>query len=111
VFLRYTMEDRVIGLVNDSKALNSKIFSLPKILILISIEKLGEDGATYTDLRAGLDLKDGILHSNLRTLKKMGYVSEKKVRLEKKTLRAYSITDEGKEALLSVRAWFRKWSG
>ncbi|MCX6778408.1 MAG: transcriptional regulator [Candidatus Micrarchaeota archaeon] len=105
------MEDQIIGLVSDSKALNSKIFSLPKLLILISLENLGQDGATYTDLRAGLELKDGILHSNLKTLKKMGYVSEKKVKLDKKTLSAYSIAPEGKEALISIRSWFRKWLG
>ena len=105
------MDDRIIGLVSEAKLVNSKIFSLPRLLILVSLENLGEDGATFTDLRAGLDLKDGILHSNLKTLKKMGYIIEKKVRLERKMLKSYSITREGNEALLTARNWFKKWLG
>jgi len=107
--LIYVMDDRIIGLVGEAKLVNSKIFSLPRLLILMSLENLGQDGATFTELRAGLDLKDGILHSNLKTLKEMGYIAERKVKLEKKTLKSYSMTEEGREALLTARNWFRKW--
>jgi len=105
------MEDRILGLVSQAKLVNSKIFSLPRLLILLSLEDLGEDGATFTDLRAGLEMKDGILHSNLKILKKMGYIDEKEVELENKKLTSYHITAEGKEALSIARSWLTRWLG
>jgi DNA-binding MarR family transcriptional regulator len=103
------MNDRIIGLVSEAKALNSKIFSLPKLLILLSIENLGSDGATYRELKAGLGLDDGILYSSLISMKKMGYISEQRIKVEKKEMSSYSITPEGKGAIKAVRAWIGRW--
>ncbi len=103
------MNDRILRLVDDAKALNSKIFSLPRLLILVSIENLGEDGATYRELKAGLGLDDGVLYSNLNALIEMGYVVERDVKLERRKMSSYSITGDGREALSAVRVWLRKW--
>ena len=103
------MGGNIIDLVEDAKALNSKIFSLPRILILAVLEDLGDDGSIYRELKAGLEMEDGVLFSNLKVLEEMGYIKSREVTLEKKNMTAYSITDEGREALDALCAWFKKW--
>ena len=95
-------------LVRETHSLNSKLISAPRLLILASLESLGLDGAAYRELKAGLEMDDGLLYSNLDALKEMGYVKEKDVRLENKEMTSYHITEEGKEAFNSVRAWLEK---
>ncbi len=102
------MRDNIIGLVVEAKALNSKVFSLPRILILVSLEDLGDDGSSYRELKAGLDLEDGILFSNLNALEEMGYIKGKDITVEKKKMTSYAITKEGKENLEALRSWFKK---
>jgi len=102
------MKDNIINLVAEAKALNSKIISLPRILILSALEELGEDGSSYRELKAGLDLEDGILFSNLNALEEMRYIVTKDVTLEKKKMTSYSITAEGKEALQALCSWFKR---
>ena len=102
------MEEGVLDRVREIDLLNSRIISVPRLLILASLEQLGLDGATYRELKAGLEMEDGILYSNLKALEEMGYLKEKDVRLEKKELASYHMTDEGKNALRAVRIWLRK---
>lgn len=102
------MEANVLELVKESKLLNSKLVSLPRILILVALEDLGKDGATYRELKAGLEINDGVLFSNLNVLEKMGYIEKSKVEVEDKEMTAYAITEEGKAALNSLRSWFDK---
>lgn len=102
------MRDNIIGLVAEAKALNSKVFSLPRILILTALEELGEDGSSYRELKAGLDLEDGMLFSNLNALEEMRYIKSKDETTERKKMTLYSITKEGKETLQALRLWFKK---
>jgi DNA-binding PadR family transcriptional regulator len=39
----------------------------------------------------------------------MGYIVEKQVKVEKRKMASFAITQEGKEALLAARGWLRKW--
>lgn len=102
------MEDRVIDLVKEAKALNSKAISLHRLLILASLESLNQDGAAYRELKAGLEMKDGILYSNLKALCRMGYLEEKNVKVGNKELTSYNITQAGKEALTEARTWLKR---
>jgi DNA-binding MarR family transcriptional regulator len=95
-------------LVREAHTRNSKLISVPRLLILASLEGLGLDGAAYRELKAGLEMDDGLLYSNIKALEEMGYVKEKPVRLENKDMASYHITDEGREALNSARVWLRK---
>jgi DNA-binding transcriptional ArsR family regulator len=93
--------------VGEAKALNSKVFSLPRLLILLSLEELGHlDGALYRELKAGLELDDGVLYSNLNALKKMGYVTESVVVVGSKKMSCFAITCEGSNAVNAVKKWF-----
>jgi len=102
------MEADIFELVQEGKALNSKLFSRPKILILKALEHLGEDGAIYRELKAALVLEDGILFSNLQMLEEMEYIKSNKITLQDKKMTRYLITSEGKEALEALRAWLKK---
>ncbi len=102
------MEEGIIALVREARALNSKVVSVPRLLILHSLERLGKDGAVYRELKAGLEMDDGLLYSNLKALQEMGYLQEKEVKLGKKEMASYHITDEGKEALSVARVWLKK---
>ena len=73
------MNENIISLVAEAKALNSKVFSLPRMFILVALEDLGEDGSSYRELKAGLDLEDGVLFSNLNAIEEMGYLKSKDV--------------------------------
>jgi DNA-binding PadR family transcriptional regulator len=103
------MEIDKLELVRGSKALNSRLFSLPRLLILDSLEEYGLDGATYREIKAGLDLDDGILYSSLSVLKKMHYLSEKKVRVENQSMTSYVLTSDGKQTLDEVKKWLKQW--
>lgn len=96
-----------MALVRDTRAINTKVVSVPRLLILNALEELGEDGALYRQLRAGLEMDDGLLYSNLKALQEMGYIQEKEVTLGNKEMASYHITEEGKEALSTVREWFK----
>lgn len=98
----------ILALVCDTRAINSKVVSVPRLLILHALEKLGEDGALYRQLKAGLEMDDGLLYSNLKALQEMGYLQEKDVTLGNKEMASYHITEEGKEALSTIREWFSK---
>ena len=102
------MEEGILDRVREIDLLNSKIISVPRLLILASLEQLGLDGATYRELKAGLEMDDGILYSNLKALEEMRYLKEKDVKLENKELASYHITEEGKNALRAARLWLRK---
>src|SRR3989338_6422563 len=103
------MKEDIIGLVGEAKILNSKVFSLPRILILTALEELGQDGATYRELKAGLEMEDGTLFSNLNVLEEMGYVKKEKIELEDREMHSYRIMGEGTDALKALRLWFKNW--
>jgi DNA-binding PadR family transcriptional regulator len=102
------MTDGILALVREAQAINSKLVSVPRLLILSSLENLGLDGAAYRELKAGLEMEDGLLYSNLKALEEMGYLKEKDVKLGNKEMASYYITDDGKEALNAARAWLKK---
>ena len=105
-FVYIHMAKVIVDLVNDAKVLNADVVTLPRILILAALKDLGEDGATFRELKATLDMSDGTLFSNLKALKKMGYVKESKVEVEDKEMHSFSITREGKEMFYAVCSWF-----
>lgn len=103
--------DGIMRLVSEAQALNSRVFSLPRLLILASLEGLGADGATYRELKAGLELNDGVLYANLEALKGMGYLRCLTVSIENKQLESYAITKEGFEEWKRVKEWLCKFLG
>ena len=57
---------------------------------------LGPDGATYRELKAALDINDGVLFANLNVLKEMGYLAPVKITSEGKKLESIPSRPKGR---------------
>ena len=99
------MNDDVLSILNESDALNAKIFSLVRLKLLASLAALGPDGATYRELKAALTISDGVLYANLNVLREMGYLASETITFEGKDLELFRITGEGQDAWERTRAW------
>jgi hypothetical protein len=94
-----------LSILDESHALNAKIFSLVRLKLLASLAALGPDGATYRELKAALGIPDGVLYANLHVLKGMGYLTSEKITFEGKELELYTITGEGLDEWTRTRKW------
>jgi DNA-binding PadR family transcriptional regulator len=99
------MQNDILSIVNESDGLNSKVFSLVRLKLLASLASLGHDGATYRELKAALDINDGVLFANLNVLKEMGYLTSDKITSDGKELELYIITPEGQDGWKRTRTW------
>lgn len=97
-----------LEVVQGGKALNSRLISLHRLLLLSALASLGQDGASYRELKAALDMEDGILYSNLKVLQEMEYVKFVTNNELNRELEIIVITKEGKDALVKVQAWLKK---
>ncbi|VVC00432.1 Winged helix DNA-binding domain protein [uncultured archaeon] len=102
------MNSDFLSLIEESKALNSSVFSLIRLQLLASIASVGQDGVMYRELKAALNVTDGALYTNLEALKENGYIKSNTIELEGKKLEAYQITYEGALAWGHTKNWLRK---
>lgn len=105
------MADDLISIVQGSLDINEKLISKVRLEILWALSELGEDGATARQLKAGLNLNDGVLYSNLKKMENLGYLRCQHTTIEGKDLELYSITDEGLTEWKKVRGWLRQLLG
>jgi DNA-binding MarR family transcriptional regulator len=99
------MQNDILTILKESEGLNGKVFSLIRLKLLASLGTLGPDGATYRELKAALDINDGVLFANLNVLKDMGYLTSGKITSEGKELELYTITPDGQDAWKRTRTW------
>ncbi len=100
-----------LSLIEESKGLNSDVFSLTRLQLLANLAVTGQDGAPYRELKAWLELSDGALYSNLEVLEKMGYVKSEKIQMAGKELKSYRLTKEGMLEWIKVKSWLEKFAG
>ena len=105
------MASDLLALAANSKAINSKAFSVPRILILSAISELRGEGASFRELRDALSMKDGTIFANLNALIEMRYIRMEKTKVNGEKTAVYYITDEGTEGLLHLKEWAAKWVG
>lgn len=98
------MEDYIQELLKASEKLDSKTVLLVRCLILALLSYF-LDGLQYRELRAALNISDGKLISNLNHLKAMGYIKESKAEIDKKKLKIYLLTENGKRELAKILKW------
>jgi DNA-binding MarR family transcriptional regulator len=103
------MQTDFLSLMNESRDLNAKVFSLVRLKLMASLAVLGPDGATFRELKAALEINDGVLFSNLNVLKEMGYIESEKITSEGKELELSRITPEGIDEWEKVKGWLRKF--
>jgi len=96
--------------VKGAKELDSKLFSLPRLQILSALYLLGGEYAFYRDLKAGLELNDGILFFNLQALERMSYIGKREEEFQGKKMDAYCITLEGIDAFKKTISWVKDFS-
>jgi DNA-binding MarR family transcriptional regulator len=102
--------ENFMALIEESKALNSKVFSLIRLELLSNLATFEKDGISYRELKATLNVTDGNLFTNLKVLQEMGYIKLlKEVKIEGKKLDAYIITKEGLEEWIKTKNWLRKF--
>lgn len=104
------MDGNTLALLEEARALNSKLFTLPRLELLSVLDYYAPDSVEFRELKAALKMTDGKLLTNIYSLQKMGYVKSEKGNVENKTLTGYQITTEGRLDLAKVRAWLRKWA-
>jgi DNA-binding transcriptional ArsR family regulator len=103
------MGEGLLALIEESKSLNSDVFSLTRLQLLSSLAALSPESVTYRELKAALKLSDGALYSNLKVLGAMGYITSATVTVEEKKLEAYQLTGEGRAEWERVREWLKKF--
>jgi len=101
----------LLELIDDAKALNSKVFSLIRFELLSNITMFGPDGISNRELSTTLEVSDGTLYANLKALEEMGYIKSKKVHFEGKELDTYTITQLGMEEWIKTKNWLKKFIG
>jgi DNA-binding MarR family transcriptional regulator len=95
-----------VSLAKDSKALNPDVFSIIRFQLLLNLSVADE--ASYRELKAGLQINDGALYTNLKALEKMGYINSRKELIGKKKLEIYWITPSGREEWNQIKEWLKK---
>ncbi|MFH1106964.1 MAG: transcriptional regulator [Candidatus Micrarchaeota archaeon] len=93
--------------IKSAKELDADLLTLPRLQILSALYPLNGEVARYRDLKAGLEMGDGILFFNLKALEKRRYISKKKETDGRRKATEYRITDEGKEAFKKVLLWLK----
>lgn len=103
------MDTDTLALLEQARALNSKLFTLPRLQLLSILDYYASDGIEFRELKAALKMTDGKLLTNIYALQKMGYIKSAKVNVENKSLTVYRITGDGRLDFAKVRAWLREW--
>ena len=98
------MDDKILELLEESKKINGEVIALTRLLILALLSYFA-DGIQYRELKTALNISDGKLISNLRKLEKFGYVKKEEIKINRKRLDVYSITESGLRDYKRVLNW------
>ena len=96
-----------VGLEIDSAigAINQKIISAPRLVLLRALLAYGPDGISFRELQKSVDFPDGVIFSNLKILEEMGLVKSEEVTVAGKALTSYAITLHGKQEFIEAKKW------
>ena len=76
-----------------------KLFRPYRILIMKMLEQSGENGVPFQELKEDLELTDGNLATQLRSLEQEGFITFFKTNEGHKTKTFYKLTDNGENTL------------
>lgn len=100
------VNDDVNRLLETSETLNSQVLSLTRCVILALLAYF-VDGVQFRELKASLKISDGKLISNLKLLKKLGYVEKNEVEVDRKKIDVYSLNQKGRNELNKIAQWMK----
>ena len=97
--------NKILGnVIRESQKINSGAFTINRNIILALCSYFIE-GLQYRELKTALSISDGNLASNLKFLIKNGYLTVETVLIDKKNIKIYMITQEGKNELEKIVKW------
>jgi DNA-binding MarR family transcriptional regulator len=100
------VNDDVNRLLEASETLNTQTLSLARCVILALLAYF-VDGVQFRELKASLKISDGKLISNLKLLKKLGYVEKTEVEIDRKKIDVYSLSSKGRKELNKITEWMK----
>jgi DNA-binding MarR family transcriptional regulator len=100
------VNDDVSRLLETSETLNSQVLSLSRCVILALLAYF-VDGVQFRELKASLKISDGKLISNLKLLRKLGYVEKNEVEVDRKKIDVYSLNPKGRNELNKITEWMK----
>jgi len=90
------------SILEGYKKINSDVFTLTRILLLIFISYF-KDGLQFRESKNALNISDGKLISNINKLNRMGYIKKEKITLDNKKLDIYLICEKGRKELKKIK--------
>jgi DNA-binding MarR family transcriptional regulator len=100
------VNDDVSRLLETSETLNGQTLSLTRCVILALLAYF-VDGVQFRELKESLKISDGKLASNLKLLKKFGYIEKAEVEIDRKKIDVYSLNSEGRKELNKITEWMK----
>jgi DNA-binding PadR family transcriptional regulator len=100
------MNDDVSRLLETSEAINNQTMSLTRCVILALLSYF-VDGVQFRELKTSLKISDGKLISNLKTLKKLGYIMKTEVEVDRKKIDLYSLSPNGRKEVGKITDWMK----
>jgi DNA-binding MarR family transcriptional regulator len=101
------VNDDISRLLEASEKLNSQTLSLTRCVILALLSYF-VDGIQFRELKAALKISDGKLISNLKILKKLGYIEKSEVEVDRKKIDVYSLSPNGRKEVSKIIDWMKQ---
>ncbi|MCW4048524.1 MAG: transcriptional regulator [Candidatus Bathyarchaeota archaeon] len=98
------MKDDIHVLFDASEKMNGSAMSLLRCLILVMLFYY-RDGLQYRELKSAFQISDGKLVSNLKQLKKFGYLEKNAIQFDNKKMTLYTLTPEGQIEVKKMGEW------
>jgi DNA-binding MarR family transcriptional regulator len=100
------VNDDVNRLLETSETLNGQTLSLTRCVILALLAYF-VDGVQFRELKESLKISDGKLASNLKLLKKLGYIEKAEVEIDRKKIDVYALNSKGRKELSKITEWMK----
>ncbi|MHA1733481.1 MAG: transcriptional regulator [Promethearchaeota archaeon] len=100
------MQDEIKDFLDSSRALNSDVFTLTRIQLMVLLNYSFE-GVQYRELKAALGISDGNLKANLNKLETLNYIEKNEIEMDNKKLSSYSLTSLGKKEVDKFFKWIK----
>ncbi len=99
--------DSFIEIQNKSQEINSRLISLVRLMLLKHLASVYPDGILFRDLKSALNISEGTLFANLKTLLEMGLIKKENANFEGRELEFFTITEDGLSAWDQIKEWMR----
>ena len=100
------MNDDIRLLLEVSEKLSDQTVSVTRCAIF-ALLAFFVGGVQYRELKTSLGISDGKLFSNLKILKKLGYIEKAEVEIDNKKVDVYSLNPKGRKEVNKIIQWMK----